>query len=158
LYSYRQKYNCVPRSSVPEESYIKGWHLLSGTLVFTLSRATPTLSHSRGLTHARTQLREHSNSHPHVCSNIIFVSLRTLIHLRFIQTLFIHFIHSTLSPLHSVQTCSRRRHSNSLRSDIPRLRLTLSLRSPQRGPVAHAPYLELSLLSTILKTSMRIYL
>ncbi len=24
---YSQKYNCVPRSSVPEESYVKGWHL-----------------------------------------------------------------------------------------------------------------------------------
>ena len=25
---YRQNYNCVPRSSVPGESYVKGWHLL----------------------------------------------------------------------------------------------------------------------------------
>jgi hypothetical protein len=27
--------NCVPRSSVPEESYVKGWHLFSGTCVWT---------------------------------------------------------------------------------------------------------------------------
>jgi hypothetical protein len=27
LYSYRRKYHCVPRSSVPGESYRKGWHL-----------------------------------------------------------------------------------------------------------------------------------
>jgi hypothetical protein len=78
----------VPRSSVPGESYIKGWHLLPGTLVFSL-----TTSHPHSPTHVGSLLLSRS-------AQTLLRSLRSLIHP------FIHCVHSFLCvhSFHSIHS------------------------------------------------------
>jgi hypothetical protein len=178
------------RSSVPGESYIKGWHLLPGTLVFSL-----TTSHPHSPTHVGSLLLSRSaqtlirslrslflpfthSIRSFLCVHLRFtlfcslrslllfpfthsVTLRTFILVRSFHSLYsVHSVHSSvhlrfthlsihdLTVIHS----SREFHSLHFNSCVPHsdnshtpCTQTISTPfRPQRGPVAHAPYLELS--------------